>query len=387
MKNPDAPGTTGGQVAESAVLLLACVAATAFFTLAPAVIGSLIDRMHLSVREVGWLASCQLASSALGNLCMLLLGGRLSARYTLTASLAVAGLINVATLLAHTLASLLVCTCAAGLAGGVAFAVVNAAAARLPRAGLMLAAMSIAQMLFGAVGFMVMPPLVAAFGPGAIFATLGGYALTCAVASLVLRGSAPVHGSPVRASFSLSPRGALLLVALFATYLTSTAVWTHLERIGVDARLDRQVISIGLSVGMLAGICGAVGAASLLARARHPDHFLAAGTIAMALSTGLLIKAAAPAAYLLALFGFNGAQALITPLYLTRLAAEAGGDTCILVALLAMYLGLIGGPMLGASLVIGLGYPVLIVVAAASLAAASILTFGTRRPSPQMVTP
>jgi len=58
----------------------------------------------------------------------------------------------------------------------------------------------------------------------------------------------------------------------------------------------------------------------------------------------------------------------------------------VLVALLAIYLGLIGGPMLGASLIVGLGYQVLILGAAAVFAAASLLAFGARRSSPQMVT-
>jgi predicted MFS family arabinose efflux permease len=343
--------------------------------------------MHLSVRAVGWVASCQLAGSALGNLCTLMLGRKLSVRHTLTASLAAAGVANLATLLARDFSMLLVCCLAGGLAGGMAYSVVNAAAARLPRPGVMFAAISIAQMLFGAIGFITLPPLIAAFGPGAIFAILGSYALACAVAAVRLIGPATVHDSGWRASLSLTARGVALLVALFATFLTSTAIWTHLERIGVAARLDTGVISLGLSIGMLAGILGAVAATILLLRDRHPDHFLVGGATLLALSTALLIKAASPAAYLVALCGFNATQSLIVPLYLARLAGESGGDARILVALLAMYLGLIGGPLLGASLVIGLDYQVLILVAAASFAATSFLTFGARRPSMQWVTP
>jgi len=377
----------GAQAAEIAVLLLAGVAATAFFTLAPALIGALIDRMHLPVSAVGWIASCQLAGSALGNVCALLLGRKLSVRHTLTASLAAAGLINLATLLAHDLAALLVFCFASGIAGGMAYSVVNAVAARLPRPGVMFAGISIAQMLFGSIGFIALPALVAAYGPGAIFATLGSYSLACAVGALLFTGPAPIHDSGWRASLSMSPRGAVLLVALFATFLTSTAIWTHLERIGVAARLHAGVISLGLSMGMLAGILGAVGAAVVLLRRRHPDHILVGGAILLAISTALLIKSSSPAAYLVALCGFSGAQSLIVPLYLARLAAENGGDARVLVALLAMYLGLIGGPLLGTSLVVGLDYQLLILVAAASLAVASILTLGARRRTPQLVTP
>ena len=379
--------TGATDVAEIIAFLLAGVAGTSFFTLAPMLIGALVDGMHLSLREVGWVASCQLGGSALGNLCMLLLGRSISLRYTLVTSLVVVGLANGATVFAHELATLLVCSLTAGLAGGIAFSVVNAAVARLPVAGVMFAAISVAQMLFGAIGFLAIPALVAAFGLGAMFAALGACAFICAVVAYALIGDAPVHGSRWHASLSISPRGTVLLVALFATYLTSTAVWTHLERIGVAARLTGGVIDIGLSVGMLAGIVGAIGATSLLLRTRCSDHFLVGGAILMAGSTGLLIKASAPAAYLIALFGFNAAQSFVTPLYLSRLAAESEGDARILLALLAMYLGLIGGPMLGTSLVVALGYQALILVAAALFAASSILAFGARRSSPQMVTP
>ena len=386
MNKSCAVGECDGSTAEIAVLLWAGVAGTSFLTLAPTLIGALVDGMHLSLRQVGWVASCQLAGSAVGNLATLLLGSKLPVRQSLATSLAAVGFANLATVLVNDLGVLLVCSFAAGLAGGVAFAVVNAAAARLPRPGVMFAAIAVAQMLFGAVGFIAMPPLIATYGSSAIFAVLGFCALTCAAAAVACLGPSPVHGSRLRASLSLTPRATVLLIALFATYLTSTAVWTHLERIGVAARLSGGVINIGLSIGMLAGILGAFGATSLLVRDRHPDHFLVAGAALMAISTGLLIKGSSPAAYLIALFGFNGAQALITPLYLARLAAESGGDARILVALLSIYLGLIGGPMLGASLIAGLGYQVLILVAAALFAAASILAFGARRPSPQMVT-
>jgi predicted MFS family arabinose efflux permease len=143
--------------------------------------------------------------------------------------------------------------------------------------------------------------------------------------------------------------------------------------------LARQIISIGLSVGMISGVLGSCGATLLLIRARNTDRFVMGGAAIMALSTGLLIKAAAPTAYLVALFGFNGALALVTPLYLTKLAAESGGDSRVLVAMLAMYLGLILGPLLGAGLVAGLGYEDLIHVAAGLFVAAALLAFGASR--------
>jgi predicted MFS family arabinose efflux permease len=50
-----------------------------------------------------------------------------------------------------------------------------------------------------------------------------------------------------------------------------------------------------------------------------------------------------------------------------------------------MYLGLILGPMLGAGLVVGLGYQDLIQIAAALFLAAALLALGASRLSPQGV--
>ena len=378
--------TCGMEATEVAILLWAAAVGTSFFSLAPALVGAFIDHVHLSVRQVGLISSGELAGSALGSALVLLYGRRFQARATLTCSLVLAGVANLATATSDDFWNIALYRGVAGVGGGVAFSIVNAAAARARKPGHMFAAISVVQTMFGIVGFIGVPPLISAVGLPAVFILLGGCALGCAIAAAIRVTRAPIHGSPLRSSLSVTPRGALLLVSLFATYLTSTAVWMHLERIGVAARLASEIISIGLSIAMISGVLGSFGATLLLIRARNTDRFVMGGAAIMALSTGLLVKAAAPAAYLMALFGFNGALSLVTPLYLTKLAAESGGDSRVLVAMMAMYLGLILGPMLGAGLVAGLGYEDLIHVAAGLFLAAALLAFGSSRLSPQMVT-
>ncbi len=385
MNHSKAVGVCGDGATEVAILLWAAAAATAFFTLAPALVGALIDHLHLSVREVGLISSGELAASALGSVLVLMYGRLFSTRTTLTASLALLGISNLATAAAHDFTAIATCRVAAGLGGGLAFSVVNAAAARAAKPGSLFAAISIAQMTFGSVGFIGVPPLLHSYGLEGVFTLIGVWALGCAIAAGFGVTRTPIHSSPLRASLSLTPRGALLLGSLFATYLTSTALWTYLERIAVDAQLAQKTISTGLSIGMIAGILGSLSATALLIRGRNTDRFVMAGTALMAFSTGLLLKAGAPTAYLAALFGFNGALALVTPLYQTSLAAESGGDGRILVAMLAMYLGLILGPMLGATLVVGLGYQDLIHIAAALFVTAALLALGSARWSPQGV--
>jgi len=379
MNHSRSVGTRGMEAAEIAILLWAAVVGTSFFTLAPVLVGALIDHMQLTVREVGLITSGELAGSALGSTLVLLYGRRLPARATLTFCLVLAGVANLATATSHHFSTITLFRVVAGVGGGISFAIVNAAAARARKPGHLFAAISIVQTMFGIVGFIGMPALISAIGLPAVFVVLGVSSLGCAIASAGRVTRAPIHGSTLRSSLSVTPRGALLLVSLFATYLTSTAVWIHLERIGIAARLASEIITMGLSIGMIAGALGTCGATMLLIRAHDTDRFVMGGAAIMALSTGLLLEAAAPAAYLVALSGFNGALALVTPLYLTKLAAEDSGNSRVLLAMLAIYLGLILGPLLGAGLVAGYGCEDLIHVTTGLFLAAALLAFGASR--------
>ena len=379
MNHSRSVGTRGMEAAEIAILLWAAVVGTSFFTLAPVLVGALIDHMQLTVREVGLITSGELAGSALGSTLVLLYGRRLPARATLTFCLVLAGVANLATATSHHFSTITLFRVVAGVGGGISFAIVNAAAARARKPGHLFAAISIVQTMFGIVGFIGMPALISAIGLPAVFVVLGVSSLGCAIASAGRVTRAPIHGSTLRSSLSVTPRGALLLVSLFATYLTSTAVWIHLERIGIAARLASEIITMGLSIGMIAGALGTCGATMLLIRADDTDRFVMGGAAIMALSTGLLLEAAAPAAYLVALSGFNGALALVTPLYLTKLAAEDSGNSRVLLAMLAIYLGLILGPLLGAGLVAGYGCEDLIHVTTGLFLAAALLAFGASR--------
>jgi predicted MFS family arabinose efflux permease len=374
-----------GDPAELFVLLWAAAVATSFFSLAPTLVGAFMDELHLSARELGLISSGELAGSAVASLFVLVSGHLFSRRWMLTISLALVGIADLATAEAHDFTTILMCRVVSGLGGGLAFSAVTAAAARLPKCGLMFAAISIVQMVFGMLGFIGAPVVLRSCGLAGVFTILGGCSLTCALVAKFRVSRVPVHGSTLSTSLSLGPRGALVL-SLFATFLTSTAVWTYLERIGVAARLTASLINMGLAIGMVSGVLGALGATVLLLRTRDLDEFLVGGSAVMAASTGLLLKASAPLAYLVALFGFNGALSLVAPLYQARLAAESGGDSRVLVAMVAMYLGLIGGPLLGAGLITGLGFEDLIHFAAALFLAAALMAFGAMRLSPRVVT-
>ena len=365
----------GGEVlaVQVVTLLWASIVATAFFTLAPVLIGALMDQLQLSVREVGFLSTAQLTGAALGNLVVLRLGRRFQLRPALGVALLAVALCEFASALAHALPALVLWRFNAGAAAGFAFAAANAAAARLPRAGVMYAGMSIAQMVFGAAGFWALPSLLSTGGLPAAFLMLGISAAGCGLAALILAPCVRIDRVTGPSSTRIGSSSRPLIGSLFAVYLATSAVWTYLDRVGIAAGLQKEIVSHALALGMVAGMAGALLSSWLLFRARGTETALIASVALVGVSTALLAKASSLPCFWLALFGFNGALALLTPLYLARLAADAQGDRQVVAALLAMYLGLIAGPTVGGDIIARLGYLQLIMCGSGLLALAAAL--------------
>lgn len=362
---------------EVAVLLWFAIIGGSYSMLAPAIVGGLMDGLALSVRQAGLVSTAWLAGCALGNCWVLFRGRQRRLRTVLLVSVAIVALCDLASADAGRLPTLLLARVASGIGAGVALAAVSAAAAQMRRAGLMYAAIPIAQQLFGFVGLLAMPPLLVRFGIAGAFIALSG----CSVLGLCLVRLAPawdVNTGAEALSLRLSGRSALLLGALFATYLAFTAVWTYAERLGVSAGIDRAAVARALAFAMIAGVTGSVGATVLLMRSNEANRTLLTGALVLVLCTALLALASAAPVFAVAMVGFNAAIALITPLYMVRLASGEGGGERVVLALLSMYLGFIGGPVVGGNVVAFGGYGSLtwtavglLSIAAAALAIAS----------------
>jgi len=365
------------RASEVAVLLWYAVIGGSYSMLAPAIVSGLMDGLSLSVRQAGLVSTAWLGGCALGNCWVLFGGGHRRLRPVLTASVAIVALCDLASAGAGRLPTLLLARVASGIGAGVTLAVVSAAAARMRRAGAMYAAIPIAQQLFGFVGFLIMPGLLASFGIAGAFVALSA----CSVLGLCLVPLAPaghVNTSDESLSLRVPGRSLLLLGALFATYLAFTAVWTYVERLGISAGIPRLAVSRALAFGMIAGTSGSLGATALLMRSNEANRALLAGALALVFCTTLLALASGAPSFTAAIVGFNFAIALITPLYMVRLASGQGGGERVVLALLGMYLGFIGGPVVGGNVVAFGGYGSLnwaavslLIMAAIALAIAS----------------
>ena len=172
---------------------------------------------------------------------------------------------------------------------------------------------TVGQLLLGALGLLVFPAVIRAWGLSGVFAIIG---LLSAALFATTRFYAPAPaGAP--ASEQLPAKRALwtglfCLAGIFVYYAGQTAVWVYLERVGAQWQLPPTLIAGLLFVGLLAGIVGA-GIAVLLGDKIGRRAPVAASLIVSAVSISLLLPPGGTVRFAVAACLFNLAWYLFLP--------------------------------------------------------------------------
>jgi predicted MFS family arabinose efflux permease len=369
-------------------LLAVNVLSVTYLTLAPALVGAFIDRLHLRPDQAGLITSAQLAGSAVG-VGLVLFGLCRGSEATLlrSSTILMAACDLYCSLLSQSW-SIAVCRAIAGTAAGVAFAVVNAAAGRFPKPARMFASLLTAQMAFGIAGYLGLPPLLEAAGLRGVFIALGALALL----SLPFIARAPYQdrqaipeATPLRVeSQSMT---LLCLASLAIMYVSNSAVWTYLDRIGVTAGLTDARVDVALAWSMGAGFAGAV-LASMCATRIRPETAALAGVLVMATCTTALFLSHIALLYTVAVAGFNGTLMYVVPFYFAQMAAGSHAHRNVSAASMVIFVGLAAGPFFASYIVVNNHYDRLVAMATIGFVTAAALVkaaSSVRRAEPREV--
>jgi predicted MFS family arabinose efflux permease len=347
------------------------VIATSFLTLEPAIVGVMVDRLRLSPERAGLAAAAQLASGALGVSLLLVFGRLVELRVVAAAGIVVLALADLASALVDDARALFFYRLLAGVAGGLILASVNAAVARYASSASLFGTMLAAQGVFGIIGYLMLPIVLEDFGVRGGLVALGA----CAAAALPFWRRFPaghrLEAAP-KGRTSITSPVALLLVSIFLIYVSNMAGWTYLERMGRSIGFDDRAVSAALALSLAGGLVGAL-AASLLGSRLSATVAARAGISIMALSTALF-GAGLAAFYTGAVF-FNAALLFVVPFYFAMLAAEPNGDRHVARGMLAIYAGLVAGPLVGSQLFRDTTFVPLIIAAVALALVAFALTW------------
>jgi hypothetical protein len=192
-------------------------------------------------------------------------------------------------------------------------------------------------------------------------------------------GAAPADGP---AGAGASPRGAgwAVLAAMVVFYVAGISGWNYLGRLAAHAGLDADRGASAIAAGLLVGVIGAVGAASLSGRTTRIWPQVTAG-VAFVASVAWLGQATTFVSYLAAVLVFNVAWNFYIPFVMALLAArDPGGRLSTLIPATAMLGGVVGPPLTGNLMqAVGYGFAMGVLALAGAVSVAGYAWLATRQ--------
>jgi len=248
----------------------------------PMTVGVLTDELGFTQRQVGLLASADMAGMLLGNIGALFWVRHRYWRWitvcmTLTL-LAAHATTTVLTLGQPTLLTLLGCRIAAGAAGGAMMAIGATAIGDTLKREKNIALWTASQSLVSAAAFLLMPTMVARYGAAGVFGMMTCLALLAILFVPLLAHSQAHAGRPFPIGESLDKGDAAgmtaanIRLALLATlpgllfHMGYSAIWTYVERIGIAAGLTLLDVSRAIAMALIVAITGGLSAFFLATR-------------------------------------------------------------------------------------------------------------------------
>lgn len=352
--------------------------APAVLMAAPAIAGQLVVQLGLGPAQVGNLFSAELGAMSLATLPAYWWLPRVSWR---RAAL-LAGLVfiigNIASaLVGHTdyglLMALRMVTAFSG--GSLMILCISAAALTANKDGVY-GLWVMGQLVVGALGLVVLPPLFEAFGLAILYWLLAG---------LMLAGLPLVTALPARATQQAAARhrpplprleAGLGILAILAFYIGLSGVWTFIGAIASESGLSAERSGTILAIATLLGILGAA-CASLLggwaARGQGRRLMLLGGYGVMVAATLALIGQPGLARFVIAALAFKFTWTFILPFALASLAELDASGRLMNTINLVIGGGLALGPLLAGRLIEARGDHTAMLLAAALITLLSLV--------------
>ena len=317
--------------------------------------------------QVGWLASGELLSVAIGTVTISIAGSRASPRRTLASAALLVAVANAIAMLPSAYA-LTTGRLLSGLGTGVVLACVIGVAAGRNNAPRVLAIMQVPAMLSGSIIYFTSAFLVAQLGPSGIFAILLALAsLEAVLARFGAPGSSAVSAQVTSGLFVSWPAALLACLAIANVNAAFTAIWTYIVVIGASLGFSAATIGNVLAVAAPVGMAAPV-AASILGERAGLLWPITCSLLVMASVVFLLVRA--PSQVLLGVYAavFIMGASFYVPYAITLLARVDRSGRLPRAAPMVFMIGGAVGPALGSRFIGRFSFEVLPVVATSIIA-------------------
>lgn len=351
----------------------------------PVWVGTLIARYGLDPQQAGLLATLFLLGGVVASSVLAPVFHRLPARIVTTVGFGLAAVTFWVLTGTRGLSSMALLHVVAGLAAGSALSVTHGTIARSANPHRLFAVVGAALGVFAVVFFAAVPPLVAQGRGDTLFLVFAG---VMAVATLTSAAAFPGAAPAVQetaASHGPLPRQVWFGIAGVAGMgMVQSMTFSFLERVGADRSFGAQAVNgVLVALGLVNLLPAAL--AGLLQHRWPARRVLLAGPVLQALLVVVIMNSPAFGPYAAAASVF-AAVMIFTHTFAFGALAQLDPSGRALAATPAMLMvGAAIGPILGGTLVKGLGYGVLggaaVLIGAATVFCFSRLPAGARRPA------
>lgn len=337
------------------VLLAAGVLHTLVLGTLPLFVAGMVAELGLGEREVGWLASADMAGSAVAAVCIIAFVRRVPWRSVACAAIALVVAGNVAATRASGFETLMLARVVAGVGGGLILSIVFVGLCRSTNPDRYFGLYTFSQLGLQALSLSFVPSLLSTRGVGALYLLFAAISAGCLMLVPFFPKSAPpVPGAGAQIS-STTPSsrpstGAVIALAAQGIYfLAPAAAWAYFERIGQTFGLMLDTIGQALGIAAVVGITGAASVVVLGTRISRMTSMVF-GTGVSIVTLVLLMGGSGFAIFLVAAALFNFAWNFTFPYQMGTLATLDGSEAVPILSLLVQLTALALGPLAAAFL-------------------------------------
>lgn len=340
------------------------------FIIQPGIVQGFVTDLGMTPARAGYIAAAETSGIAIATIACAILGSKLSWRGMCVCALSMLALCDLLSAWSRSYLELLALRLVAGSAEGILISLGYSAVGRSSNPNRSFGYLITLVLTYGALGLLVIPAALRHGGMRVVMMALAAMAASGLLAiGGVPRTDESASAQPKSPNGRLPARETAMLLAVLAFFLSQGFVWAYLFLIGTQMGIGSQAVADALTLAQIAGIGGALSAATL--GARIPQLVtLALGTACILFGLLLFSFRLSAVEYAIAAIVFNWAANLLTP-FLIAMVADLN-QRLVQIAVALQMLGLAIGPALAALTVTSGRYAILLALSAA-LAAITLL--------------
>lgn len=348
--NSDQPVDVNNRISLAGAIYLSIIGA-AVFIVQPGFVQGLVEYKGFSEQQAGYVAAAEMWGIAAMTVLLTFMSHRVNWRKALAAAAMVAVAGNLLSMFVNDVWTFALLRGAIGLGSGVlislTFTIIGLTSDPDRNFGFMIMWV----LVYGAVGFLLMPLAYAAYGfsPVLLFFAVLNFSALPFIRHLPASGQEHLHVEEGARELPVAYKG-LAIATLFIYFMAQGVIWAYLFLIGTAAGVSESGVSAGLTLSQFLGIAGAFTAAMFGNRFGRAKS-ITFGVCGSIVSLAILLGDISPLVYGIAVCIFNYAWNLTHPFLLAALAMFDRSGRIVVHGIAGQMLGLAVGPAVAASIV------------------------------------